>query len=84
MKTRIVAIGNARAVRIPKHLLDQTGLIGEVEISAENDALVIRSATKPRSGWSEAFQEMAQHRGDALLVDATNSSTWDEDEWEWQ
>jgi antitoxin MazE len=33
MKTRIVAIGNSQGIRIPKPLLEQTGLFGEVEIS---------------------------------------------------
>ena len=42
MKTRIVPIGNSQGIRIPKLLLEQTGLSGEVEISAEDDALVIR------------------------------------------
>jgi hypothetical protein len=30
MKTRIVRIGNSRGIRIPKPLLEQTGLHGEV------------------------------------------------------
>ena len=85
MKTRIVAIGNSRGIRIPKPLLEQTGLSGEVEISAEGDALVIRPAKKPRANWATAFQTMAQ-RGDDALIDevAPSLSHWDEDEWEWQ
>ena len=35
MKTRIVAIGNSKGIRIPKLLLEQTGLSGDVEISAK-------------------------------------------------
>jgi antitoxin MazE len=68
MKTRIVPIGNSRGVRIPKTLLDQTGLSGEVEISAEDDALVIRQARKPRDGWAAAFEEMARS-GDDVMID---------------
>jgi antitoxin MazE len=85
MKTRIVRIGNSRGVRIPKPLLDQTGLQGEVEIRAEDDALVIRAARKPREGWDAAFREMARRGDDAPIDDAPlGLSTWDEDEWEWQ
>jgi antitoxin MazE len=85
MKTRIVRIGNSRGVRIPKPLLDQTGLQGEVEISAEDGALVIRAARKPREGWDAAFREMARCGEDALIDDAPPGlSSWDEDEWEWQ
>ena len=85
MKTRIVAIGNSRGVRIPKPLLEQTGLSGEVEISAEDNALVIRPAKRPRAGWAAAFQEMARRGDDALLDGAAPSlSAWDEGEWEWR
>ena len=85
MKTRIVPIGNSQGVRIPKPLLEQAGLAGEVEISAEGGALVIRPANKPRAGWTVAFREMARRGDDALLDDAAPSlSAWDEGEWEWQ
>lgn len=85
MKTHIVRIGNSQGVRIPKPLLEQTGLQGEVEITAEDDSLVIRSVKKPREGWAAAFQEMAR-RGDDALIDAVapTLSAWDEDEWEWR
>ena len=85
MRTRIVPIGNSQGIRIPKSLLEQTGLSGEVEIVAEDGALVIRPARKPRAGWAAAFQEMARRGDDALLDDVLPSlSSWDEDEWAWQ
>jgi antitoxin MazE len=85
MKTRIVAIGNSHGIRIPKPLLEETGLSGEVEIRAEDGALVIRSVKRPRASWAAAFQEMARHGDDALLDDAAPSlSAWDEGEWEWR
>ena len=84
MKTRIVRIGNSQGIRIPKPLLEQTGLRDEVEVSVQDDALIIRPARKPRAGWADAFQEMARRGDDALLDDAPPSlSSWDEDEWEW-
>jgi len=84
MKTRIVPIGNSQGVRIPKPLLEQTGLTGEVEIRAANGSLVIRPAKKPRAGWSTAFQVMARLGDDALLDEAPSLSRWDEDEWAWR
>jgi antitoxin MazE len=84
MKTRIVRIGNSQGIRIPKPLLEQTGLCGEVEISAADDSLVIRPARKPRADWAAAFQEMARRGDDALLDEVAPSlSRWDEGEWEW-
>jgi antitoxin MazE len=83
MKTQIVPIGNSRGIRIPKPLLEEAGLSGEVEIRAERNGLVIRPAAKPRAGWAAAFQKMAD-RGDDALLDATPSlSDWDEDGWKW-
>jgi antitoxin MazE len=85
MRARIVPIGNSRGIRIPKLLLEQTGLSGEVEIRAVNAALVIRSVKNPRAGWAAAFQKMAERGEDTLLDDAVPSlSSWDEDDWEWR
>jgi antitoxin MazE len=84
VKTRIVAIGNSKGIRIPKLLLEQTGLSGEVEISAEGSALLIQPAKRPRANWAAAFQEMARRGGDALPDEAPSLSAWDEGEWEWR
>ena len=85
MKTRIVRIGHSRGIRIPKPLLEQTGLSGEVEISVQDGSLVIRSAHKPRAGWATEFKRMAERGDDVLLDEESPSMTrWDEDEWEWR
>jgi antitoxin component of MazEF toxin-antitoxin module len=67
MKTRIVQIGNSPAIRIPKLILEQTGLDGEVHIRAEHGSLVIESMRQARQGWAAAFQEMSRRRHDGLL-----------------
>jgi antitoxin MazE len=82
MKTRIVRIGNSQGVRIPKPLLQRTGLRDEVEIEAEGHQIVIRPAAGPRAGWAEKFQAMAR-AGDDGLLDPELSSRWDETEWQW-
>lgn len=87
MKTSIVRIGNSQGVRIPKALLEQTGLSGQVEITAEDDSLRIRPAQEkkpPRDGWDAAFAEMARRGDDALLDDVPpSSSSWDGEGWQW-
>ena len=84
MKTRIVRIGNSKGVRIPKPLLEDTGLDGEVEIRVHNDSLVITPLKDPRQGWSKAFETMAARGDDALVQgDQSRASSWDEEEWEW-
>ena len=80
----IVRIGNSQGIRIPKPLLDQTGLSGEVEISAQDDTLIVRPAARPRAGWAAAFKEMALRGDDALLdEETTGPSGGNEDDREW-
>ena len=83
MKARIVRIGNSQGVRIPKPLIEQTGLGDEVEIVVRGNALVISPAVRPRAGWAEVFRAMATH-GDDKLLDETRPTRWDEDEWQWR
>ncbi|MEZ0227593.1 MAG: AbrB/MazE/SpoVT family DNA-binding domain-containing protein [Planctomycetota bacterium] len=82
MKTKVVRIGNSLGIRIPKALLEQTGLKGAVEIEAKGRTLVVRPHATPRTGWSEAFRAMAQ-RGDDGLLDEPAPTKWDADEWRW-
>ena len=85
MKTHIVRIGNSQGIRIPKPLLEETGLHGEVEITAEAGSLVIRPCKQPREHWAAAFQRMPGRRDDALIdAEAPTLSSWDEEEWEWR
>ena len=85
MKVRIVKIGNSRGIRIPKPLLEESGLDGEVEIAAQGDSLVISPSKEPRAGWAAAFRAMSERGDDELLGgDRPLSARWDEDEWEWQ
>ena len=85
MKAQIVRIGNSQGIRIPKPLIEQTGLKGEVEITVQGHSLVISPADKPRSEWAAAFETMARHGDDALLDgDSPIPTWWEKDEWEWQ
>ena len=80
----MIRIGNSRGIRIPKVLLEQYRFNDEVELEPHRDHLVIRPATKPRSGWDDAFRHMRQHGDDALFDEASLPATqWDATEWEW-
>ncbi len=82
MRARIVRVGNSRGVRLPKPLLEQSGLPDEVEIHAEPGRIIIESARRPRSGWAEAARAMAECRDDALLDEPTPTE-FDAEEWTW-
>jgi antitoxin MazE len=83
MKTRIVRIGNSRGVRLPKPLLDQTGLTDEVEVEAQGNQLIIRPVRAPRAGWAEAFASMAAAGEDELLDPALPPTRFDRNDWTW-
>lgn len=84
MKTRIIKIGNSHGIRIPKAILQQTGLGDEIDLTVEDSQIILRRAHRPREGWEQRFAEMAAHGDDALLDgDQTAQSEWDDTEWEW-
>lgn len=85
MRTRIIRIGNSQGVRIPKLLLEECGLSGDVDMTVHNGALVISPAGAARQGWADAFREMALRGDDALLDDGITALTsFDEESWEWR
>jgi antitoxin MazE len=82
VRTQIVKIGNSRGIRIPKPLIDQSGLETDVEIAVERGRLVIRPVAHSRKGWDAKFKEMSAN-GDDKLFDKPISTKWDNEEWEW-
>jgi len=85
LKTRIIQIGNSQGVRIPKVLLQQSGLGEEVELKVSKEQIIISPVTKPRQGWEEAFQEMAK-QGEHQLLDNKEhpyQNSWEQDDWVW-
>ena len=85
MRTRIVKIGNSQGVRIPKALLEESGLHGDVDMSVHDGTLIIAPAGRPRQGWAEAFRRMALRGDDELLDgDLAVTGSFDEESWEWE
>ena len=84
MRARVVKIGNSQGIRIPKPLLEQTGIADDVEIEIEKNQIIIRPVSNPRKGWDKAFKAMAE-KGDDSLVDEMEDirHSWDEEEWQW-
>jgi len=84
MRVHLIRIGNSRGIRIPKAVLEQLGLEGELDLEIRSGKLVLSCARRPREGWDEAFAAMAK-RGDDRLIDGDqlDASSWDGEEWEW-
>lgn len=67
MKTVIRPMGNSQGVLIPKPILVQVGMSNEVDMTVEDGAIVLRpAARRPREGWAEASQRLAESGDDAL------------------
>ena len=84
MRARVVKIGNSQGIRIPKTLLDQTGILDDVELEVEKNQIVIRPISNPRRDWENAFIAMADRGDDALIGgDEHLSHSWDDEKWQW-
>jgi antitoxin MazE len=82
MRAAVVKIGNSQGVRIPKVLLEEAGLSGQVELRAEAGRIIIECVKHPREGWEEAFKNAdVDESGELLLGDFPNE--FDKEEWNW-
>ncbi|BAU15648.1 hypothetical protein LEP3755_62070 [Leptolyngbya sp. NIES-3755] len=83
IRTQIVKVGNSQGIRIPKRLLEQSGIKGEVEIEVQQNQLIIRPVAHPRAGWEDAIEAVIAEHGDEGLLDDETPTQWDETEWQW-
>ena len=83
MRARVIKIGNSQGLRIPKPILEQTGIMDDVEIEVEKNKIIIRPVKDVREGWDAAFKSMGEKGDDKMIIDENISHSWDEGEWQW-
>lgn len=85
MKTKIIRIGNSHGVRIPKPLIEESGITNEIEMILRDNEIILRSAETIRKDWDSSFKKMADQDDDVLLdqKEIEKSSDWDDVEWTW-
>lgn len=83
MRATLRKMGNSQGVIIPKTVIAQLGLEGEVEMHVTENGLVIEKPKKPhpREGWAEAYQALADEEPDHEWLDFPNA--FDDEEWTW-
>ncbi len=81
MKSQIIQIGNSQGIRIPKVLLEDSHIAGEVDLELHPDGILIRKAQRPRDGWEDAFKSMAENDDDEL--DSAAPTAFEQKEWQW-
>src|SRR6185437_9082215 len=85
MRTKLVRIGNSRGVRLPKPILEASGISDEVDLRVEEGRIVLaRPERRPREGWAEDARRMVENGDDVDPWEgATGLNSWDNEEWTW-
>ena len=82
MKAQIIQIGNSQGIRIPKALLQETGISGDVELEVHSEGILIKNIKKPRSDWDGKFKSAVEMDDDVVDGDRV-SSEFEKKEWQW-
>jgi antitoxin MazE len=81
MKAQIIRIGNSQGIRIPKTMIEDGKLSGEVELELHEDGLLIRSLQKPRANWDTAFKSASESDDDQAVGETRTA--FENKEWQW-
>ena len=80
MRAKIRQIGNSKGVIIPASFLTEAGLHNEVEMSLDNQSIIIAPVKKElRKGWFDSYDAA----GDEDAWDGFIALPEEEDEWVW-
>lgn len=79
MQATLRKIGNSQGLIIPASFIDQLGLSSQVEMTLENDALVIKALRVPRQGW---FDQLIDETDEDVLKNYVDSDC-DREDWQW-
>ncbi len=82
MKAQIIKIGNSKGIRIPKPLLEESNLEGQVDIQVVDEGLLIKSTRPARHGWEEAFRAVVENDDDEMIMDE-GGNRFDKEQWRW-
>jgi antitoxin MazE len=84
MKTKLIRIGNSQGFVIPKVVLEQVSCSDTVDIAVSGGNIILKTRRNPHEGWAEAYERLAASGEDEILIDAASTTTWDNEEWEWE
>jgi len=82
MRTNLVPIGNSKGIRIPKAILQQCGIEGEVSMEVHEGRIILASASsQPRQGWRAEFKALRVAEDEARYI--PDALDLDMGEWDW-
>jgi antitoxin MazE len=83
MRAKLVKIGNSKGLRLPKPILEASGIGDEVDLTVEQGRIVLVPAKRhPREGWAEAIEAIGPDDGDWSDWESMPSEALEED-WVW-
>lgn len=68
MDIAVIPIGNSKGIRLSKTILEKYNITDKVELILEQDYIILKSKSEPRSGWDKAFKSMHDSGDDQLLI----------------
>ncbi len=74
--TKLVKDGNSMAVRLPKAVLELSGLRENVRMEVKQGQIILRSAHNPRAGWKTQIAKVIAENPAAALPD-DELAAWD-------
>jgi antitoxin MazE len=86
MQTRLIRVGNSQGIVLPKKLLQQYRLSGEVDLRPTAEGLLITPIERPaRQGWDAQMQAAisAGQEPEGELLEGFMDDTFEEGEWQW-
>lgn len=81
MRATLTRIGNSRGIRIPKPLLEASGIVDEVELDVQDGRLIVTPIVHPRASWEAAFVSAAAPDDEVFAEGLPNR--FDDEEWTW-
>ncbi|RZJ85731.1 MAG: AbrB/MazE/SpoVT family DNA-binding domain-containing protein [Hymenobacter sp.] len=86
MHTRLIRVGNSQGIVLPKKLLQQYHLSGEVELRPTPEGLLIAPVARPaRQGWAEQMQAAlaAGQEPEGELLEGFADTDFEDGDWQW-
>ena len=86
MNTRLIRVGNSQGIVLPKKLLLQCHLAGEVDLQPTPEGLLIKPVVKPRrQDWDARFQRaIAQDPApEDEMLEGFADDAFEQTEWQW-
>lgn len=66
MHIDLIKIGNSQGIRLPNAVISQLELKDKLDLEVSGDAIIIRNAKRPRSGWAQAAAQCHSAGDDAF------------------